>query len=606
MKRFLWILLIFSGFAMAQMSANAIRQSSDYYWGEGCSQNLQEAQDAALDELTKKISVKVSADFKSKVSEKNGKLTENVERVLKSQSAAILKNLQFIRSQERGKIHVFAYIHKDEVTKIFEERKKLAYELWKNAETQLKGELNLAQALKVNYFAQVLLRSIPDALVIVNGVNLTTKLPDQLNGITKKIKFAMENDEKLSERERRITMELSYGNKPVSLLDFSFWDGQNQVSVQARDGQAVFSLFGSSMAIKELDGVIKYNYYESRKEIQAVYDLWDIVVHPEYETYVPIKLEMPTKPVTQKIFGKKELSPGITLIIPQRFADVDIPFEKCSQSVELFQQAIQTPGSVAQIIHQDAFLQKKLADYLRYNRTGLPELSVKAAVRPTWHGHEMRRIPVTHFYPTINRQTTEYLVLDTDSSGQFNDFTTALNDFSYQQFVENDNDLAGYHQRQTIIKFVEKYRTAYMARNMTMISQIFADEALIIVGRTLKEKPNIPDMPQYQKLGNVQPDVEYLKFSKKEYLQRQESIFQGQSDILIEFSTFKIMKKHGVKNVYGVEMRQNYQSTGYQDEGYLFLLIDFNHQDPLIYVRAWQPQEWSSEQLINAANFLIY
>jgi hypothetical protein len=36
-------------------------------------------------------------------------------------------------------------------------------------------------------------------------------------------------------------------------------------------------------------------------------------------------------------------------------------------------------------------------------------------------------------------------------------------------------------------------------------------------------------------------------------------------------------------------MRQSYASTTYADEGYLFLLIDFRETDPLIYVRAWQP-----------------
>jgi len=53
-------------------------------------------------------------------------------------------------------------------------------------------------------------------------------------------------------------------------------------------------------------------------------------------------------------------------------------------------------------------------------------------------------------------------------------------------------------------------------------------------------------------------------------------------------------------------MRQNYTSTTYADEGYLFLLIDFGEVDPLIYVRAWQPNTWGQDQLIKTANFKIY
>jgi hypothetical protein len=38
----------------------------------------------------------------------------------------------------------------------------------------------------------------------------------------------------------------------------------------------------------------------------------------------------------------------------------------------------------------------------------------------------------------------------------------------------------------------------------------------------------------------------------------------------------------------------------------LFLLIDFAEEDPMIYVRAWQPETWSDDELIKTANFRIY
>jgi len=49
-------------------------------------------------------------------------------------------------------------------------------------------------------------------------------------------------------------------------------------------------------------------------------------------------------------------------------------------------------------------------------------------------------------------------------------------------------------------------------------------------------------------------------------------------------------------NVYGVELIQHWNATGYNnvpgysDVGRLFLMIDFRKEDePLIWVRAWQP-----------------
>lgn len=583
----------------------SIKASADYYWGVGSSLNSQEARDMALEDLTQKISVKVQASFKQKLNESGDALEEQVEKVLQTYSQATLKNVQFHSTMLKGKIQVFAYIHKEEVTKIFDERKQLIYELYLNATNQINQNLNVAQALKLCYFAHILLQSVPDVLISVKQVNLTTTIPQTINDLSRNVRFVLAQDEKISDSERRVTLDVTYMDKAVSLIDFVFWDGSNQVNVQGRDGQAVFSLYGASTSFTNLDAVIKYNYYESRKEIAAVCELWDAVIHPEFDTNTKILL---SKNIVQKV--KASVTPqkaaGVKLIIPDRFADATLPFEQVAAAVKSFQDAVNAKGSnLATLFKDDPFLYRKMNDFMRYNHPTLLDQYVEAATRPTWHGCEVRRIPVQQNYPTLNKQTTEYIVLDTDSSGAFSDFSTALNNNTYLQFVENDSFIDEYRQRQTILKFVEKYRTAYMARDMTMISQMFAEEALIIVGRTLKEKPHIPDMPQYEKIGD-QPDVEYLTFSKKEYLERQATIFKGQSDILVEFSTFKIMKKQGADNVFGVEMRQNYYSTAYSDEGYLFLLIDFNHKDPLIYVRAWQPQEWRPEQLISASNYKIH
>ena len=56
----------------------------------------------------------------------------------------------------------------------------------------------------------------------------------------------------------------------------------------------------------------------------------------------------------------------------------------------------------------------------------------------------------------------------------------------------------------------------------------------------------------------------------------------------------------------GIKKIKKYSSTTYADEGYLFLLIDFNEKDPLIYIHAWQPNEWDSSALVNTSNFRIY
>jgi hypothetical protein len=103
-----------------------------------------------------------------------------------------------------------------------------------------------------------------------------------------------------------------------------------------------------------------------------------------------------------------------------------------------------------------------------------------------------------------------------------------------------------------------------------------------------------------------QPEYDYIKLTKQNYLARLKQVFNMQDDIFLDFGSFDIIKKNNAEGVYGVEMRQSYASTTYADEGYLFLLIDFSERDPLIYVRAWQPNEWSDSALVKTANFRIY
>ena len=195
--------------------------------------------------------------------------------------------------------------------------------------------------------------------------------------------------------------------------------------------------------------------------------------------------------------------------------------------------------------------------------------------------------------------------MDFDDKGVLIDINTSITENLYQTFVKQSEFGKDWDKRQQIIKFVEKYRTAYLTRDIETVDLMFAEDALILVGRKIKRKKLPENAVQFHKLGN-EPDFEYIKLTKKNYINRQRNVFRSQKDIFLDFSSFDIIRKGNAKNVYGVEMRQSYASTTYSDEGYLFLLIDFTERDPLIYVRAWQPNEWNDSSLVRTANFRIY
>ena len=596
-----------------------IKNSGEYYYGSGTSDVFQEASDMALRELTNQISVRVYSSFENKIQLSNKKIKQSIESVLNTYSMATLKNVQIIKSPTDDGINIFYYINKSEVHKIFEERKKLIYEIYLKA-LKMEESNNIGYALKWFYFSTILMNSIPDQLVSYQGIDLTTEIPKRINNILLNTEFVFIKDNKLSEDERVIALKVFYYDNPVSYIEFSFWDGNNQVNVVGKDGHAKIHLLGGSINFKELDVLIKYSFYECRDEFKAVRELWDDVVKAKYNNKirVPLTISQDPKKITERkeeniessdITEKQQLVKTIDNLSIELINKICCPDSVANQILSetcSFLNLLQDKNlnEIVNNYGDDKFLCEKLQRIVQYNHPIVSEYQIKADINKTETGWEVRKIGILNIYTTIHRQTFEYIILDFSEDGQLCDINFGIMDDLYQQFVEQATYGNDWGNRQIIIKFIERYRTAYLNRDILTINSIFSDDALIIVGRVLKKaaKRDI----KYEKLNINQPDIEYLRFTKEQYLKRQNRIFQTQEDIHLGYSTFNIMKKNKIEGVYGVSMRQHYSSTGYADEGHLFLLIDFDQELPQIYVRSWQPQEWNNDSLISLSNFKIY
>lgn len=590
-----------------QPTKSEVENSGNYYFGTGVSSDENRAREEAIREISEQIAVKVSGKFEMKAKETSNDYQETATSIVETYSMATLADVESIRAmQPDGKVEVFCFVTKEQVRKLFNERKSLVYNMYLNGKSNEETG-NLAFALKNFYFCQVLLKSIPEENIIVQGVNLTLDIPKSINGIMQGVQFELIEDEKKTDKERDLSFEVSYKGMPVSLLHYRFWDGYQIGGVgQVRDGKTSISLLGSSVDFSNLKIYTEYEYYNSRKEYGAVEQLWDLVVRPEFDNLRNIDLRLPEK-VDENLDPK--MSQASTRDIKLNIIS-EFPFNVMDEillSTDNFMKTLnkRDEASLDGIFGDDPFLAKKVRDYILHNAPATRIGKTEAKVNETRDGYEVRKIEVHHSYPTINRQSTEFLVLDFDKMGRMVDFNLCITDDLYEKFVEQATYGNDWGNRQEIIKFVEKYRTSYLTRDIKTIDLMFAEEALILIGRKIETRPGTTADVKYQQLPG-QPGFEQLQLTKQEYLTRQKLIFDKQKDIFIDFSAFEIMKKNNSPGVYGVEMRQNYSSTTYADEGYLFLLIDFTENDPLIYIRAWQPNEWDSTALVNTSNFRIY
>ncbi|MFA5832047.1 MAG: hypothetical protein WDA22_01095 [Bacteroidota bacterium] len=604
---FLLCLFVLNMYAQP-ITREKIKSSNAYYYGESTAEQEQEASDHALKNLVQSIAVNISSQMTRVVTEKNGKIQDAYEDVVNSYSNATLKDVKFLKQSVSGGIEVFAYMEKSEVLKMFEERKKLVRDIFEKA-LELEEDLDVANALKYYFFSTILMNSIPDKTVEYQTKNLLIEVPIRINSLINSTKFKLISDKKISEKERELQFEIYTFGKPIRKLDFSCWDGVSQVNVSAVDGVGIFRLIGASASFEKIDLAIKYMYYESREEIKEVSELWGVVVKPTFKNSQNITLSVakqtqetlpaPVTPITVKKSDEKYSFELTDKDKSPKLKEIELNMLKFMDRLEK-----KSPDLMKREYASDSFLAEKLSNLVKYNNPTPIDQMIKADVNKTANGWEVRKIRVLTYYPSLNRQATEYLILDFDENGNFYDVNFGTVEQLYEQFAEQGTYGNDWGNRQTIVKFVEKYRSAFLTRNMPMLDSMFAEEAVIIVGRELK-KGKKSDNYQYAKVTESQPDIQYVQYTKKQYLANQKKAFQNQKDIFLGYSTFKINKKNNMPGTYGISMKQQYTATSYADEGHLFLLVDFLQDQPQIYVRSWQPKEWSDDAIIKLANFKL-
>jgi len=178
------------------------------------------------------------------------------------------------------------------------------------------------------------------------------------------------------------------------------------------------------------------------------------------------------------------------------------------------------------------------------------------------------------------------LVLLFNKMGELISVRFALEKNRYQKMIRYSVDLEDELRRKQILSYVEQFRTAYNRKDLDYLETQFSDKALIITGVKIKKDDRDELHIKQSEVGD--DNFTYLKQSKKEYIERLKRLFAVNSFIDVKFDGIRINQHPDYPEVYGVNLFQIWNSQNYSDEGYLFLMIDYEDENkPLIYVRAW-------------------
>ena len=208
-------------------------------------------------------------------------------------------------------------------------------------------------------------------------------------------------------------------------------------------------------------------------------------------------------------------------------------------------------------------------------------------------GYQIRNIPVSMMAADDETREQE-LVFNLTSTGIIDDISIAIDENKYKEIMEEHESVEDLFRRQVIVDFVENYRTSYNRKDLKYIESVFSDNALIITGKVVREKPK----SDYAMRSLSQEKIVYQKRTKKEYIENLKKVFAGNKYINVIFDEVEVIQHPKLTDIYGVTLKQEWNSSRYSDVGFIFLMIDFQDENhPLIQVRTWQPEKLNGRVL---------
>ena len=220
------------------------------------------------------------------------------------------------------------------------------------------------------------------------------------------------------------------------------------------------------------------------------------------------------------------------------------------------------------------------------------------------NGYEVRNIPVT-LKPMGSGYTGEKekeLTVCLTRDGIISGVHMALSNNAFHNVVNKGLDVTDTRRRLEILNFVEAFRSYYDEKDIASLQQVYGDDALIITGRVIQRKSFQNDQP------TLKPEIVYSKKNKEQYLKSLEGTFRRNKFIKVTFDSIQVVRHPAKPNFYGVTLHQNWKSSSYQDDGYVFLLWEFkddNDEHPIVHVRTWQPDRIGSKPLAKKDIFTI-
>ncbi len=593
---FLMFILIASLNAITADQLQHMQNSGELIVGKGTAETESEADKRALQDLASQIIVKVKSSFVSIAKEDNFNLDKYCKSVVETFSDIQLSNAKKFSdpaSTDNNKI-VYRYITPEDKNRIFAERKTQILSLVTEGEIA-ESEDNAVDAIRNYYWALMLLKTHPEYKTITYYFDnkerlLNIALVNQIEKILSEIKIEITS--KTISKDSNcfdIVLLASYKGIPADGLLIRYNDGYGWSDFERwTNGKGFINIkktMAATMNYIELEIDCSFANHSFSGDIQQT--LGAMRPHKFDDSYK--KCELFSKEATEL--------PSVKSVISY---ETKIP----KDTIEVLDNIITAISNKDLARSRRYFSAKGFRDFnalIGYGNAEILPEEVKLKILKIGNMSIVRSIPLKFDFRSSNEDFTEKVNFVFDEKNKVDGVTFSLSDTAINDIMSRDYGTD--EEKALIINFVEQYKTAYCLKDLEFIKDVFCDDALIIVGRVVKRKPDDYADKLYQQLGDEM--IEYVTLKKAEYISRLQKQFSRKEFINIRFSDNQIERvMNKDKKVFGMQIGQYYYSSDYRDKGYLFLMFDLENPDePKIMVRSWQPEKAEDGSIIGVSNF---
>ena len=586
MKRllFLAILTALSMTVFGQSWSEIRTKSSEYFSDESAADTKVQAIKKADINMAKLIDDAYTFQFRLLDDEQRSMANaseEEIREYAKSKIASykLQEKYHTLEIQDEPTVIVGRYMSRKEVEDAFAKR-KLTINRYVGEAIAAENERNLAVALRYYYWSYVLLKTLrePAKETYTDRMNntymLATWLPEQINQICQGIRV------NIAERSgNTITLKFTYKGKGVSNLDFRCKVGSTWGMIySAKDGQGEVEL-PTGYSEDEIEIKYEFKYEEESEHLdRVVYDAFSFLVGN-----IPVRSGTSNVALDASYATDNTFKVETTAKEMSHIAELtDNDKQKYESTIETVVQAIKLQNTVGleKYFTTDGYdVFRRLIEYGSAKVKNYSELSY------TRMGDDVivRSIPMSFSFRNGSVRTfIEDVVFTINAQGLISNISFGLGKEATAAIMARDK--WGDTIQQQVINFLEVYKTAYALKRYDYLETLFADNAVIIVGRVVMKTSKYPDADRY----GAHKIVVKTRFTKTKYMEHVKKCFDSNEFINIRFARTSVTKKNK-EQIFGIQLKQYYNSTTYGDEGYLFLQVDMrNPSEPVIMVRTWQ------------------